>query len=247
MTFNKVFLPFVVLLVAPSAMKVNARVCYIGDEASSIKGEPLLKLLPDQNPCECTEFRPGGVNTKRQAKPREVTFGNDGHPQGWTDKDCVKERQTTYTSPPCDTYSLNSKQGLAFPPYGQSFQSYPVKLEFTLQSSTKDRVEIDSFNIQNIYQCTFELDGNLDQMRIKKDGIITQTKDFQDVFDGSTHYWVTISQYKLEFGRLGEANAVLEYQSINEKITRCSLWTQSGTTLVLYGTCPPDVSIFSTN
>ena len=84
-------------------------------------------------------------------------------------------------------------------------------------------------------------------MRIKKDGIITQTKDFQDVFDGSTHYWVTINQYKLEFGRLGEANAVLEYQSINEKITRCSLWTQSGTTLVFYGTCPADVSIFSTN
>ena len=73
---------------------VNARVCYIGDEASSIKGEPPLKLLPDQNPCECTEFRPGGVNTKRQAKPREVTFGNDGHPEGWTDKDCVKGMTT---------------------------------------------------------------------------------------------------------------------------------------------------------
>ena len=65
------------------------------------------------------------------------------------------ETQTTYTSPPCDTHSLNSKQGLSFPPYGQSFQSYPVKLEFTLQSSTRDKVEIDSFNIQNIYQCTF--------------------------------------------------------------------------------------------
>ena len=77
-------------LLFPFNLTAGAFVCYVGDEANSIKGEPSLKLLPDQNPCECTEFRPGGVNTKRQAKPREVTFGNDGHPEGWTDKDCIQ-------------------------------------------------------------------------------------------------------------------------------------------------------------
>ena len=77
-------------MISLSSFLADACVCYVGDEANSIKGEPPLKLLPDQNPCECTEFRPGGVNTKRQAKPREVTFGNDGHPEGWTDKDCIQ-------------------------------------------------------------------------------------------------------------------------------------------------------------
>ncbi|XP_033641665.1 uncharacterized protein LOC117301751 [Asterias rubens] len=92
MSLHETLLMFV--FVASVGMEVYACVCYVGQEANSVKGEPPLKLLPDQNPCECTEFRPGGVNTKRQAKPREVTFGNDGHPEGWIEKDCIKEAAT---------------------------------------------------------------------------------------------------------------------------------------------------------
>ncbi|XP_071806970.1 uncharacterized protein [Asterias amurensis] len=242
MTFNVICLAFAMLLVASIVMKAGALVCYVGDEANSIKGEPPLKLLPDQNPCECTEFRPGGVNTKRQAKPREVTFGNDGHPEGWTDQDCIKEMQTSGNiTSPCATYSLQRYQGLNISPLGVSSQPYPVTLEFTLQSlDNNDVVEIDSINIDNIILCHFELDSFAEQMRNKNNFRTTQTVDFQDAFTGSTYYWLTINQYKIEFGRLGETSA-LKYQSMSEKMNGVSIYTLYGTTVVFYGTCPAEV------
>ncbi|XP_071806971.1 uncharacterized protein [Asterias amurensis] len=225
-----------VLLTTAYFIIADACVCYVGDEANSIKGEPPLKLLPDQNPCECTEFRPGGVNTKRQAKPREVKFGNDGHPEGWTDKDCIKGTTLMFTisMPPCDPWSLITDVGLNIPPFGESFQSYPVTLEFTLHGSTSDQVDITSYNKLNPI-CTVELNAVEQEMRIFEE--FESAKDFQDAFDGSTHYWVTINQHKLEFGRLGETETLIACQTY-KIIDDVTVWSQTDMTVAFYGTCP---------
>ncbi|XP_071806706.1 uncharacterized protein [Asterias amurensis] len=212
------------VFVASLGTEVYACVCYVGQEANSVKGEPPLKSLPDQNPCECTEFRPGGVNTKRQAKPREVTFGNDGHPQGWTHKECIKETTLSDTMSPCGSWSFTTSEELSIPPYQRSFQSYPVTFEFTLNGSTDDLVQIMCSN-NNIPPCSFELDAELQTMRI---GDEVTNQYFPDAFDGSTHYWVLINQHKLEFGRLGETKS-LECQS-DWIIENIIIWTQSDTT-----------------
>ncbi|XP_071806707.1 uncharacterized protein [Asterias amurensis] len=212
-----------VLLTTAYFIIADACVCYVGDEANSIKGEPPLKLLPDQNPCECTEFRPGGVNTKRQAKPREVTFGNDGHPQGWTHKDCINETTPSHTMPPCDLWSLTNNEGLSIPPIGESFQSYPVTLEFTLQSSTNDVVQVISYDRNNKEICTVDLDATI--------------QDFQDAFDGSTHYLITINKYKLEFVRMRDTESLTGCATGNI-IDNISIWSESALTVAFYGTCP---------
>ena len=55
----------------------------------------------------------------------------------------------TTSMPPCDRWSLITDVGLNIPPYGESFQSYPVTLEFTLHGSTSDQVDITSYNNMN--------------------------------------------------------------------------------------------------
>ncbi|XP_071806872.1 uncharacterized protein [Asterias amurensis] len=222
-----------VLLTTAYFITADACVCYVGDEANSIKGEPPLKLLPDQNPCECTEFRPGGVNTKRQAKPREVTFGNDGHPQGWTDKDCIEETKRSDTMSPCGLWSFTTDAELSIPPFGEPFPSYPVRLEFTLNSSTSDLVRMTSYN-NSIGICTVDLDAGLNEMRIVGDD--ATTRNFRDAFDGSTHFWVTINQYKLEFGRIGK---IKSYECQTKTIVdNIAIWSRSTLTVAFYGTCP---------
>ncbi|XP_071806608.1 uncharacterized protein [Asterias amurensis] len=208
----------------------DACVCYVGDEANSIKGEPPLKLLPDQNPCECTEFRPGGVNTKRQAKPREVTFGNDGHPQGWTDKDCIKETTPSHTTSPCGPWSFTTNEELNIPIY-----TFPVILEFTLHSSTDDLVRIIPYS-NSIRICTVDLDAGSHQMGIR--GSNATIQNFQDTFDGSTHYLVTINQDKMEFGRLGETKSLECHTNKDEYIDEITIRSESDMTVAFYGTCP---------
>ncbi|XP_071804776.1 uncharacterized protein [Asterias amurensis] len=69
------FLPtLTLLLIAAATIEVNGCVCYVGQEQ-----DPATKRygwsLAEQRPCECTEFRLGGVNMKPQMKPYEVMIG----------------------------------------------------------------------------------------------------------------------------------------------------------------------------
>ncbi|XP_071804578.1 uncharacterized protein [Asterias amurensis] len=84
------FRPIVsLLLVVTAAIEVYGCVCYVGQEPNPATGERYGWSLAEQRPCECTEFRLGGVNMKPQLKPYEVKIG----------KDCKKD-QNALTTPP---------------------------------------------------------------------------------------------------------------------------------------------------
>ena len=51
--------------------------CYVGQEPNPATGERYGWSLAEQRPCECTEFRLGGVNMKPQMKSYEVKIGED--------------------------------------------------------------------------------------------------------------------------------------------------------------------------
>ena len=60
----KLYIPHAVLF------SVQAHVCYIGQEPSTGKGYHWY--IEERNPCECTEFRLGGLNNKPQPRPSGV-------------------------------------------------------------------------------------------------------------------------------------------------------------------------------
>ena len=91
-----------------------------------------------------------------------------------------------------------------------------------------------------VFLYVVELDAVKQETRIFEE--FYPTKDFQDAFDGSTHYWVTINQYKLEFGRLGETESLIECRN-NKNIDDVTIWSQSDMTVAFYGTCP-DAGLF---
>ena len=79
-----------------------------------------------------------------------------------------------------------------------------------------------------------DLDAGLNEMRIVGDD--ATTRNFQDAFDGSTHYWVTINQYKLDFGRIGKTKShECQTQIIVDNI---AIWSESTLTVAFYVTCP---------
>ena len=79
-----------------------------------------------------------------------------------------------------------------------------------------------------------ELDAVQQEMRIFEE--YDTQKNFQDAFDGSTPYWVTINQYNFEFGRLGETETLIACQT-HKIIDDVSIWSQSDMTVAFYGTC----------
>ncbi len=69
-------------------------VCYVGQELDGATGKGYGWSLAEQRPCECTEFRLGGVNMKPQIKPHEVMIGEDSRVS-------VNEQGQIIQSPDC--------------------------------------------------------------------------------------------------------------------------------------------------